>query len=81
MRQLPLSFFQKPRPRARQRKNAVGIVPFKFSNDVLTGKKKITMTLTDKDFYETSAEIVDSIMPKAEREELADKYKHLFDLK
>lgn len=81
MRQLPLSFFQKPRPRARQRKNAIGIVPFNFSKDVIEGRKKITMTFPENLFYETSAEIVDSIMPKAEREELADKYKHMFDLK
>lgn len=48
MRELGVSFFEKPRPKAKQRKNAVGIVPFDFSESVLKGDKKIIVGLAKK---------------------------------
>jgi len=48
VRELGVEFFEKPRPKAKQRKNAVGIVPFNFSESVLKGEKKVVFTLTKK---------------------------------
>ncbi len=48
MKELDVSFFEKPRPKAKQRKNAVGIIPIDLNENVLSGKKKITVYLTKK---------------------------------
>ena len=48
MRELGVNFFEKPRPKAKQRKNSVGIVSFNFDESVLKGERKITVVASKK---------------------------------
>lgn len=77
MKKLPVGFFENipvwDKTKDKRRDEDDEIVPIEFSQEVLDGKKKVTVSLSDN-FYISSKEIADSILPKKKRKALAKKY-------
>lgn len=79
MKKLPVGFFEKIRPVATKSKDEEDDIPLELSQDVLDGKRKITVHLMKPTPHETAREVNDGITPEAELELLAEQRKKMLD--